>query len=76
MKGEKAIDEDGNFICRQCFSKFIEINQELVKQEITHNYKMCNSKTAMLCFYKTKKVDPIFTFEDGIEKIVECLLDS
>ena len=34
-----------------------------------------NKKVAIQIFYKTKKQNPIFTFEEGITKIGECRLD-
>ena len=64
-------------VFKDCFDKFIEINQDLKYEEtISHQSyikKNCNSFT--MTFYKTKKTNPIFTFEEGIIKIGECKLD-
>ena len=34
-----------------------------------------NQKNIEINFYKSKKINPIFTFEKGVIKIGECLLD-
>jgi hypothetical protein len=78
-KGKKYQGEiTGTWYCEGCFSKFITINQSLkYGEEISHitypRYKDQNEFS--LHFYKTKKTDPIFVFEDGIEKIGECSLE-
>ena len=70
-KGEKYFDDDDQaFRCRNCFSKFITINQNLeLGKEITQNYTFPNSRTCKMNFYKTLKPNPIFVNEEGIEKI-------
>ena len=78
-KGKKYLGEiTGNWYCENCFSKFITINQNLrYKEEICQitypRYK--NQHDFLLTFYKTKKPNPIFIFEDGITKIGECNLE-
>ena len=78
-KGKKYLGEiTGNWYCENCFSKFITINQNLrYKEEICQitypRYK--NQHDFLLTFYKTKKPNPIFIFEDGITKIGECSLE-
>ena len=80
-KGKKYFDEEEQkWYCRNCFSKYIEINQNLKYGEEVSNISWIssmsqNKKVAVLTFYKTKKQNPIFTFEEGITKIGECLLD-
>ena len=77
-KGEKFFDEDmKEWYCNNCFSKFIEINQNLKYEEtISKEYFIFkNQKNVEINFYKSKKINPIFTFEEGVIKIGECLLD-
>jgi len=78
-KGEKFYHEDSKmWYCRNCFIKFIEINQSLkYEEEVSHNHYMSskNKTYVKLEFYKTKKENPIFIFEEGVSKIGECLLD-
>ena len=62
--------------CKNCFSKFITINQNLkLNDVISQSYKMIRKRRCHFKFYKTKKSNPIFTFEEGIELIGECELD-
>ena len=37
---------------------------------------MADPRSATLTFYKSLKSNPIFTFEKGVEKLVECKLDA
>ena len=37
---------------------------------------MASPRSATLNFYKSLKPNAIFTFEEGVEKIVECVLDA
>ena len=74
-KGEKYFGKEANkYFCRDCFEKFIEIDQNLkYDEEISHianavGYVVVNK------FYKTKKKNPTFVFEEGITKIGECTL--
>ena len=62
--------------CHDCFDKYIEINQALKCEDIiTHiSYFEKYQTSIKLIFYKTKKSDPIFSFEEGIIKIGECSL--
>ena len=62
--------------CKNRFSKFITINQNLkLNDVISQSYKMIGKRRCHFKFYKTKKSNPIFTFEEGIELIGECELD-
>ena len=78
-KGEKYYDEDTKkWYCRNCFIKFIEINQSLkYEEEVSHIHYIAhkNQTGAKMKFFKTKKENPIFIFEEGVSKIGECLLD-
>ena len=67
-KGEKYFSENfKEWYCVDCFDKFIEINQDLKYEETishkSHIPKYC--KSIIISFYKTKKTNPIFTFEEG-----------
>jgi len=76
--GKKVFNYEINkWECKNCFSKFITINQNLkLNDVISHSYKLIGNKTCLFKFYKTKNSDiPIFTFEKGIELIGECVLD-
>jgi hypothetical protein len=77
-KGKKVLNsETGKYECKNCFSKFITIGQELkLNDVISRSYYMTGKRRGHLRFYKTKKSNPIFTFEDGIELIGECELDA
>ena len=77
-RGKKVYDEEDNiYRCENCFSKFIEVNQTLkINQEITNSYKMFEPRYCKLNFYQSKNPNPIFTFEEGVEKIGECLIDA
>ena len=77
-KGEKYFSENfKEWYCVDCFKKFIEINQDLKYEEIIshESHAQKSSKTVAMSFYKTKKTNPIFTFEEGMIKIGECKLD-
>jgi len=78
-KGEKYYNEDNKkWYCRDCFIKFIEINQSLKYEEEVSKISYMSSKNqtyAKLEFFKTKKENPLFIFEEGVSKIGECLLD-
>ena len=77
--GEKFLSKEENiYRCKNCFCKLIEINQKLEYNK-TINYNdliMLNSRTCNLPFYKSIKPNPIFTFEKGVEKILECELNT
>ena len=78
-KGQKYLNKETNkWFCKNCFDKFIEINQSIKYEEkISHisyiPYK--KQKQLKMKFYKTKKQNPTFIFEEGMIKIGECLLD-
>ena len=83
-KGKKYFNEEKQkFYCEDCFAKFIEINQSLKYGEeiscissISSHYKFYNQKAVVIMkFYKTKKSNPIFIFEEGINEIGECRLE-
>ena len=79
--GKKYFNEEKKkWYCKGCFDKFIEINQNLeYEQEISHISSIPitskNKKVTNMEFYKTKKINPIFTNEEGIIKIGECRLE-
>ena len=77
-KGEKFYDEDNNvYRCRDCFSKFITINENLeLGQEITQNYVFSKSRICEMNFYKTFKPNPIFVNEEGIEEIGQLRFEA
>ena len=77
-RGEKYFNENvKEWYCYDCFDKFIEINEDLKYEEtISHIYYSQKSKTVShLVFYKTKKPNPIFSFEEDVIKIGECSLE-
>jgi hypothetical protein len=76
--GKKIYNSEiGKYQCINCFSKFITINQNLKLNDIiSHSYEMIGKRGCLFQFYKTKKSNPIFTFEEGIELIGECELDA
>ena len=64
------------WLCKDCFSKFITINQSLeLGQEIINDYNFKDPRYCTLKFYKTLKSNPIFVFEEGIEKIGQLRFD-
>ena len=77
-KGVKYFNEEfEKWYCQDCFIKYIEINQEL-KCEETFSQKSYFKKAQTfikLYFYKTKKPNPIFSFEEDVIKIGECSLE-
>lgn len=76
--GTKVYDEvDKKWVCKDCFSKYIEINQKIkVGQEITNSYIMTKPRLCTMFFYKSLNPNPIFTFEEGVEEIGKCTLDA
>jgi len=77
-KGKKFFDEElGEWMCRNCFRKYIEINQDIkYGEKISKTSLMFKGQNkARMIYYKTKKQNPIFSFEEGIIKIGECQLD-
>ena len=76
-KGKKYFDKDDKkWYCYDCFDKFIEINQNLkYGEEISSKSSISNinkSNFIIMKFYKTKKPNPIFVFEERIIQIGEC----
>ena len=80
-KGIKIFNEEKQkYFCKDCFVKFIEINQNLkYEQEISHISSISSTgkrkDRITMHFYKTKNPNPIFISEDGMIKIGECRLD-
>jgi len=78
-KGEKYFSEDEKeWFCKDGFVKYIEINQNLnYGQEIVQTSYMCYKDQTRVSFefYKTKKKNPVFAFEEGLDKMGECTLD-
>ena len=61
--------------CKNSFTKFITINDNLrPDNEITHSFVLNNSQASVELF-KTKKEDAIFTDEEGVEKFGEFIID-
>ena len=75
-KGVKQyVEETKKWYCESCFDKFIEINQSLkYGEQISHIGFVNKDGEVKMEFYKTKKLNPIFTFEEGMIKIGECKL--
>ena len=80
-KGKKYFNEEKQkYCCKDCFCKFIEINQNLeYEQEISHISSISSiskkKNRVTMEFYKTKNQNPIFINEAGMIKIGECKLD-
>lgn len=78
-KGEKYFSEDEKaWFCKDGFVKYIEINEKLkYEKEIFQTSYMCHKDQTCVCFefYKTKKKNPVFAFEDGVTKMGECTLN-
>lgn len=76
--GKKVFDElQKTWRCENCFDKFIEINQKLkLNQEVTRTYYMVGPRYCNLKFYKTLNPKPVFTFDNGVEKIGKCKIDA
>ena len=79
QNGIKFFDENSKkWLCDKCFRKFIEVGQKLqINEEIPPgSFSMAGSRIATLQFFKSLKPNPLFTFEEGVEKIAECELDA
>lgn len=77
--GEKFFSVEENvYRCNNCFYKFIEINQKLEYNKTIkcNDISMRYPRYGLLSFYKSIKQNPIFTFEKGVEKILDCQLDA
>ena len=76
-KGQKKFDEEqNNYWCYNCFSKFIEVNQKLkLGDKITKYFNMSNPKSCEIIFYQTSKSNPIFINEEGVEEIGKFILN-
>ena len=77
-KGEKYYDKDRKeWLCKDCFIKFIEIGQDLkLGKEINYYSYMCekDQTSVVFDFYRTTKRNPVFALEEGVNKIGECKL--
>ena len=72
-KGEKIfIKELNGWYCYNCFQKFIETNQNIKYEEEISQRAYSRGFETKIVFYKTKKQNPLFTFEEGMKKIGEC----
>ena len=79
QKGKKVYDKINEiWRCEKCFEKFIEVNQRIKYDETLppKSFSMLGPRKTTLKFYKSLKTNPVFTFENGVEKIVECELDA
>ena len=76
--GKKQYDEsNGKYYCRDCFKKFIEVDQNMeLDEEITRNFIMIAPRYLDIGFYASLKPNPTFIFEEGVDKIGECKLDA
>ena len=80
-KGTKYFNEEKQkYYCKDCFEKFIEINQNLkYEQEVCHisSIPSINKRKSAVTmqFYKSKNPNPTFIFDEGMIKIGECRLD-
>ena len=80
-KGKKYFNEEKQkWFCKDCFEKYIEINQGLkCEEEIYHLSSIPSTNkhkyAATMIFYKTKDPNPVFTFDEGMIKIGKCRLD-
>ena len=71
-KGKKFyIEELKKWFCDNCFQKYIKINQNLKIDDVISHTAYSQSLSSNIVFYKTKKQNPLFAFEDGIQKIGE-----
>ena len=70
--GEKYLDEDKVYRCRNCFDLFIQVGQSIsIDDTITHNFNLPGPRSCSLEFFKSKKQNPILCTEEGVEKIGE-----
>ena len=76
--GDRYFNKTFNkWICRNCFYKFIEINQDIAYDQIINQESYINEgqRAVIFEFFKTKKQNPIFSSEEDVIKLGECLLD-
>ena len=78
-KGKKYKGEiTGGWFCKDCFDKYITINQNLrYQEEISRSGYPVNTDQFKfnITIYKTKKPNPTFVFEEGVTKIGNCFLE-
>ena len=76
--GKKVYDDEEKiWRCEDCFDKFIEIKQKLkIEEEITKSYTSVQPRYCTLTFYKTLNPNPMFIFENGVEKIGVLKIDA
>ena len=74
-------EEKQKWYCKDCFEKFVEINQDLeCGEEFHHLSSISNTNknkkaVTKMQFYKTKDPNPVFVFDEGMIKIGECRID-
>ena len=77
-KGTKYFDnEENEYFWSECFSKFIEINQNIkLGEKIIRKFNMKDKRYCTISLYKTIKPSPTFIFEEGVIFIGKCELDA
>ena len=73
QKGKKVYDKINEiWRCEKCFEKFIEVNQRIKYDETLppKSFSMVGPRKANLKFYKSLKINLVFTFENGVEKLL------
>ena len=70
-------NEKNKYFCEDCFSKFIEINQNIkLGEKIMKKFKMKGKRYCTINLYKTIKPSPTFISEEGVIFIGKCKLDA
>ena len=77
-KGIKYFDNECNkYFCKNCFYKFIEINQNIkLEEKIMRKFYMVDKRYCTILLYKTIKPSPIFVFEEGVLENVNLMLEK
>ena len=77
-KGIKVYEKESDkYFCLDCFSKFIEINQNIkLNDKIKNIYNLGNKRYCNIRIFKTFKRSPTYIFEKGIIFIGNCELDA
>ena len=74
-KGEKYfVKEVNQWYCKNCFSKYIEVEQNLKYGEEIFRNSFNEGYKTIINFYKTKNKNPIFVSEEGLTKIGKCYI--
>ena len=75
-KAEKFFNNEvKKYLCKNCFHKFVQIEQNLKFEEEFNFTGNSFGRKVNIPIYKTKKLNPTFTFEEGVIKIGELHLD-